>query len=106
MNQSSIWDYSEKTKPHQRSEIHIDTVGTGYTTVSPCNSPQKVCYVHRLAAVAEFGMDAVANSSVHHSDGCKWNNSRDNLELLSRTEHAREHDLGGHTTPENDVPEW
>lgn len=48
--------------------------------------------VHRLLAIAEFGLDEVAGKVVHHRNGIPWDNRPDNLELIeSQSEHARMH---------------
>jgi len=48
-------------------------------------------YHHRLLAVAEWGLDAIRGKDVHHQNGIRWDNRPDNLELLTRAEHRREH---------------
>ena len=48
-------------------------------------------YVHRLQAVAEYGVDAVAGMHVHHKNGIKWDNRPENLELLTNSEHQQTH---------------
>lgn len=48
-------------------------------------------YLHRLLAVAEFGVGAVADMDVHHKNGVKWDNRPENIELLTKSEHARQH---------------
>lgn len=47
--------------------------------------------VHRLAAVAWFGFDAVAGNDIHHTNSVPWDNRESNLAPLSREEHARLH---------------
>jgi len=47
---------------------------------------------HRLLAVAEWGLDAVRGKEVHHQDNIPWDNRPDNLELLTKAEHRREHE--------------
>jgi hypothetical protein len=47
--------------------------------------------IHRLAAVAEYGVEAVAGGHVHHRDGCVWNSGRENLEVLGPAEHMNRH---------------
>lgn len=69
-----------------------------YTTyrwiMSPCH-PNADChgYVleHRLIMEVHLGRFLDTKESVHHKDGNGLNNSLDNLELLTRTEHAKEH---------------
>jgi predicted DNA-binding protein YlxM (UPF0122 family) len=47
--------------------------------------------VHRLLAIAEYGIDAVKNKHVHHKNSIKWDNRPKNIELKSPTEHGHEH---------------
>lgn len=47
--------------------------------------------VHRLLAIAEYGVDAVENMTVHHKNGIKWDNRPENIELLSNEEHSKLH---------------
>jgi len=47
--------------------------------------------VHKLVMVAEEGLDVVRGKVVHHRNGVPWDNRPSNLELLSRSEHAKEH---------------
>lgn len=48
--------------------------------------------VHRLTAVAEFGFEAVvAADAVHHKSSFKFDNRRENFELVSHAEHGRLH---------------
>jgi len=47
--------------------------------------------IHRLMAVAEHGVDAVAGMEVHHKNGVTFDNRPENLELLSKADHAKHH---------------
>lgn len=47
--------------------------------------------LHRLAAVAWYGIDAVKGKHVHHKNKIPWDNRKDNLELLEPAEHYRHH---------------
>lgn len=48
--------------------------------------------VHRLLAIAIWGIDEVCGSVVHHKNGIGWDNRPDNLELIdSQAEHAKLH---------------
>jgi hypothetical protein len=55
--------------------------------------------VHRLAAVAWFGFDKVADNVVHHESNIPWDNREDNLSVMSDNEHKSLHaylsDFGG-----------
>lgn len=51
--------------------------------------------IHRLAAVAWFGLDAVAGNDVHHKNGRRFDNREENLEPISREEHTRRHKTNG-----------
>lgn len=47
--------------------------------------------VHRLMAIAEWGVDAVEGMHVHHKNGLRWDNRIENLELLTNSEHQQKH---------------
>lgn len=47
--------------------------------------------VHRLLAVAEYGLDEVVGKDVHHKNRIPWDNRPENIELLSKEEHGRMH---------------
>lgn len=51
------------------------------------------CYfgVHRLLAIAKYGPEAVKDMEVHHKNGVKWDNRSENIELVSKEEHAKMH---------------
>jgi hypothetical protein len=51
--------------------------------------------VHRLLAVAEYGIEAVKDNHVHHINGCKWDNRPDNIELVDASEHIKLHQEKG-----------
>lgn len=48
-------------------------------------------YVHRLLAVAEYGIDEIRGKEVHHKNRIKWDNRPDNIEVLDPSEHRRLH---------------
>jgi len=52
---------------------------------------QTSVFVHRLLAVAEYGLDALEDKQVHHKNGIKWDNRPENIELLSSSEHTKLH---------------
>lgn len=48
-------------------------------------------YVHRLTAIAEYGIDAVKGMHVHHRNRIPWDNRPENLELLPPDRHCIRH---------------
>ena len=48
-------------------------------------------HVHRIVMEQKIGRLLAPNEVVHHKDHNKLNNSIDNLELLTKSEHAKEH---------------
>lgn len=47
--------------------------------------------VHRHEAAIKYARMLTSDEHVHHIDGNKLNNSHDNLEILSASEHGKEH---------------
>lgn len=60
----------------------------GYEVVSDNHDRLRL---HRLLAVAEYGVDAVAGKVVHHRNHIPWDNRPKNIELLSNSEHMTYH---------------
>lgn len=55
------------------------------------DSTEYAVLVHRLAAVAWFGYEAVCGMDVHHKSGHPRDNREENFQLLTRSEHAKLH---------------
>lgn len=56
--------------------------------------------VHRLVAIAEYGLDEVSNKIVHHVNGCPYDNRPENLEVMTQGEHIRLHEVTKSSTRE------
>lgn len=52
---------------------------------------ERKMYVHRLLAVAEYGVEAVEGALVHHENELKWDNRPDNIVLMDADTHVRLH---------------
>lgn len=79
----------DRTRDYLRYKSH-----KGY----PCwffneNGSKRRVRVHRLAAVAKFGVDSLEGMVVHHQSGVPWDNRLSNLELISNEKHAKHHNL-------------
>jgi transposase len=75
-----------KKPPHH----HWDS--RGYEIVCCDNGKKKrQVYIHRLVAVAEYGIEAVKENDVHHINGVKWDNRPSNIEVISPQEHGKIH---------------
>jgi len=107
------WGCDSKTVRNWIHKYNIDTRSPGHYQEKPkvnCKTSQqgyerwmvskqpdrgKSLLVHRLAAVAWFGLDAVVGNHVHHKNGIKWDNRESNLEMLAPDEHIRHHQKAG-----------
>jgi len=56
---------------------------------------RKYPYEHRLVMEESLGRKLSLNEDVHHIDGNKLNNSLNNLEILSKSEHTKLHGSKG-----------
>ena len=79
--------------------VYFETDQSGYERWQDhCRaSRSKLVRVHRLAAVAWFGWDAIQDKHVHHKNRVPWDNREENLELLTSSEHSRYHAKEGHS---------
>lgn len=85
--------------PPRIERVHYSTRKEGYEIWQDKCPPSRddTCLIHRLAAVAWFGFDAVRDHHVHHENRIPWDNREENLELFTPSEHARHHQQQGHT---------
>jgi hypothetical protein len=80
------------TKYHEKQPVPFSTSYQGYEVWKGMTNRENVSLgVHRLAAVAWFGLEAVANGLVHHENEIPWDNREENLQPMSRGEHNRVH---------------
>jgi len=80
-------------EPGQRVEYaHFYTNKNGYEqSMTAVGDTTKQYFIHRLVAIAEYGVDAVKDMVVHHKNGIPWDNRKENLSIMTRSEHSREH---------------
>lgn len=57
--------------------------------------------VHRIAAVAWFGLDKVVGKHIHHKNNIPWDNRESNIEPLTPSEHAKIHASAEHLPDNN-----
>ena len=69
----------------------FETNNEGYEVWRSRADNRAAVSVHRLAAVAWYGYDAVVDHDVHHVNGVKWDTRKDNLALLDPSEHRAHH---------------
>ncbi len=61
---------------------------TGHAAWRPVDG---ITLVHRLLAVAKYGLDEIKGQQVHHKNEIPWDNRMENLEIMSRKEHSAHH---------------
>lgn len=74
--------YSSKTNKVLSGYVNEN----GYLIVNLDGIPR---LVHRLVAATYLGLDLLSEMTVDHKDTNKLNNNKDNLQLLSRSDHAK-----------------
>ena len=63
-----------------------------------CGVNKEQIRIHRLVAVAEYGVDAVSGMVVHHDNNIPWDNRPANLSVMNRADHTKHHhetEVGG-----------
>jgi len=74
----------------QWQEYACSTISSGYRVwLNRYHGEQDTVKVHRLAAVAWFGLDAVKGKVIHHKNGFKLDNRESNLEPTNPVNHGR-----------------
>lgn len=79
---------SNTQQPHAGFRTDVDGYEVWRTYV---NGSHLRVRVHRLLAVAEYGLDAVAGNDIHHKNHVPWDNRSENIEPLGPSEHRRRH---------------
>lgn len=75
-----------------KQRVPFGTGGQGYERWELSDLGEKTTIqVHRLVAVAEYGLEEVAGKDVHHKNGIGWDNRPENIEVLDRAEHSSVH---------------
>jgi hypothetical protein len=94
-------DWSGHRSPRWVPYAGYKTNAAGYEVWRSRTDGRATVLVHRLAAVAWFGYDAVAGNDVHHRNDVPWDNREVNLRPMDPSEHrshhakSRERDDGG-----------
>ena len=69
---------------------------TSYRLISVTrNGVRRQVFEHRLVMEAHLGRELLPSEVVHHKDGNGLNNAIENLELMTQSEHQREHLMDG-----------
>jgi len=96
-SETAVFYWLEKhgieTRPNTREQLPGPTTGPrGYERLhtSAYEGKDKI-KLHRLVAIAEYGLERVLEDEVHHKNGIPWDNRPSNLELRSHADHARVH---------------
>lgn len=83
--------------------IHANA--NGYEAIKhSVNDTTKQYKIHRLVAMAHFGIDAVKGKQVHHKNGIPWDNRPENIELVTQKEHSQIHAERGAYKGRPDAP--
>lgn len=82
---------SEGQNIHHSGNPHAVALGMDSDNYMRWTPGDDYISVHRLLAVSEWGVEAVKGMQVHHKNGIRWDNRVDNLELLTNSDHQKEH---------------
>jgi hypothetical protein len=95
-NSKTVWRWVDKHdvevfwKGGRKKTAGFLTDAKGYERWQ-CTVNTESVKVHRLLAVAKFGIDEVKNEVVHHENAIRWDNRPDNIEVMDTSEHSELH---------------
>jgi hypothetical protein len=75
--------------PNWKGGKHVGT--NGYIIISNFDGTGKKMYEHRYVMMKFIGRRLKRDENVHHKDRNKLNNSIENLEIISPSEHGKHH---------------
>ena len=76
----------------RREPARYETTRSGYERwTTKYHDETSIVPVHRLAAVAWFGLEAVEGKYVHHENPIPWLNVEDNLKPMEPSDHSAHH---------------
>lgn len=86
-------EHDIETRPSSREKpLHFETRANGYERVQTAAGGERAeIGVHRLVAIAEHGVDAVAGNHVHHKNTHRYDNRPQNLMVVGGSEHNQIH---------------
>jgi len=72
--------------------VYVSTHTDGYEYAqTQIGGEKEHVYLHRLLAVAEYGIEAVKDKHVHHENKIPWDNRPENIQVLPAGDHIRLH---------------
>lgn len=98
---ATVYDWLDRHDIETRPSTHekppnFRTNTLGYEEVrNQYKGQQYSIFIHRLMAVAEYGIDQVSGVDVHHLNDIPWDNRPANIDLISRSEHVSQHHSEG-----------
>lgn len=98
-SRSTVWKWMKRTGVATRKPTHASDYPACYYTdkrgyerwQTEVDGDKRHVSVHRLVAVAEYGIDTVDGMDIHHKNKIPWDNRAVNLELMTPSEHAQHH---------------
>lgn len=92
MDRHGIDTRAEAERYRMDPDLPVRTTPYGYVRAFHTYRGQKEhVAIHRLLAVAEYGLGALDGKVVHHKNHVPWDNRPENIELMRPEEHGRLH---------------
>lgn len=91
LNEHDIEKFGREKWSAMRPASYFTNTHVGGYPVWQDSRAQRPVSVHRLLAVAEYGVDAVKGMHVHHKNGVPWDNRPENIVPVTPEEHSSIH---------------
>jgi len=87
----SVGKAMDRFEIKRRDKLNTPTIRSNSYGHEYISSGGESVYIHRLLAVAEYGIENTKNKDIHHTNEIPWDNRPSNIKPLTKEQHSIKH---------------